>query len=200
MSKIIVFLLLFFILPLDSFALKVVREGNILAFYNQKGHKVKAYYTLNNKVIYVYRYYYDNNNLCVRKETWKKNSLINFLTFKYHENGRLKEKHYYKYGKLKFSVYYSTSGDIINKVKHQVDKEEQKEDKKERKNKKETKKQSSLDDSEKGKKEVKDKTKESVEVNQGSKQKNEKTKEKVKSGKNRQDKKLNKERDIDQNS
>lgn len=110
------FILQLLIIPIFLFPLRVVREANLLVFYNSKNLKVKAYYIRDNKVEYVYRYYYNPKNLPVRKEIWKKNRLLFLYIYQYYKNKKLKSKKYIVGHKAKYLIKYDKDGEIIEKT------------------------------------------------------------------------------------
>ncbi len=112
MLKLIIVIILF-TLNNPIFALRSVKEGNLLVFYNPKNLKVKAYYIRGNKVVYVIRYYYNSKNLCIRKENWYKNTLLSYYNYTYHKNKKLKQKKYFHNRRLKYITVYNKEGKII---------------------------------------------------------------------------------------
>ncbi|MDH5681800.1 MAG: hypothetical protein OEZ36_09445 [Spirochaetota bacterium] len=121
--KTAILIVLIFSLSTHLYSLRSEREGNYLIFYNDRDLKVKAYYILNDKVIYVYRYYYDTRDLCIREETWKKNRQIAFFLYTYHSDKRLKMKKYYYKSRLMYYIVYDRDGEIIEHKVFKSDKD-----------------------------------------------------------------------------
>lgn len=115
-----IFLLTFFSFCLvlettDIYALRSVREGAYLVFYNSKNLKVKAYFYPKNKAIFLYRYYYNPKNQLIRKEKWKKTQLISWHKYRYNNQARIQRKQFWQNGKLQWEILYSKEGRTIYK-------------------------------------------------------------------------------------
>ena len=103
----------------NGFGLRMVREGNLLIYYNEKELKVKAYYYIDNQKVYTYRYYYNIQDGLVKKEIWKKSILISYYSYEYYGNTKkIKRISYYIADKLKMELRYNPMGKLIHVEKN----------------------------------------------------------------------------------